>query len=250
MTDPQPSDGYKTLRIDQDGPVLNARLHAGRPVAVLDVAAIDDLLKLLDSLTERTDVKVLVLSSLSADFCLGADRTEFAEARKADPSGAALRRIVDKGYRLCQALETTDAITIARLNGRVTGAGLALISYCDLRVGADTSRYRMPEGVLGLPPAWGGATGRLITEVGVSRIRELMLTCREFDATMAHRIDLLHESVPEEDLDRTVTGWTRLLGRRSHESMIAAKRMLTGYARADRTADLGPLDANLLTAHL
>ncbi|MFD7292142.1 enoyl-CoA hydratase/isomerase family protein [Streptomyces sp. NPDC059897] len=251
MTDhPQPSDGYKTLRVDQDGPVLNARLHAGRPDAVLDVAAIDDLLKLLDSLTERTDVKVLVLSSLSADFCLGADRTEFAEARKADPSGAALRRIVDKGYRLCQALETTDAITIARLNGRVTGAGLALVSYCDLRVGADTSRYRMPEGVLGLPPAWGGATGRLITEVGVSRIRELMLTCREFDATMAHRIDLLHESVPEEDLDRTVNAWTRLLGRRSHESMIAAKRILTGYARADRTADLGPLDANLLTAHL
>ncbi|MFF3492016.1 enoyl-CoA hydratase/isomerase family protein [Streptomyces sp. NPDC002795] len=248
--DPQPSEGYKTLHIDQDGPVLTARLHTGRTDAVLDVAAIDDLLKLLDSLTERTDVKVLVLSSTAEDFCLGADRTEFAAAREADPTGAALRRIVDKGYRLCQALETTDTITIARLSGRVTGAGLALVSYFDLRVGADTSRYRMPEGVLGLPPAWGGATGRLITEVGLSRIRELMLTCREFDAATAHRIDLLHETVPEADLDRAVSAWTRSLSRRSHESMIATKRMLTGYARADRTVDLGPLDANLLTAHL
>lgn len=251
MTDHlQPSDGYKTLHVDQDGPVLHARLHAGRSDAVLDVAAIDDLLRLLDSLTERTHVKVLVLSSLADDFCLGADRGEFAAARKADPTGAALRRIVDKGFRLCQALETSDAITIARLHGRVTGAGLALVSYCDLRVGADTSRYRMPEVGLGLPPAWGGATGRLITEVGVSRIRELMLTSREFDAATANRIDLLHATAPEEDLDRTVTAFTRLLGRRSQESMIATKRMLTGYARADRTADLGLLDANLLIPHL
>ncbi|MGY0490984.1 enoyl-CoA hydratase/isomerase family protein [Streptomyces sp. WG-D5] len=251
MTDhPQPSDGFKTLHIEQDGPVLHARLHAGRDTAVLDVAAIDDLLALLDGLTERTDVKVLVLSSTHQDFCLGADRAEFGEARAADPSGAALRRIVDKAFRLCQALETTDAVTIARLHGRVFGAGLALISYCDLRVGADTSRYRMPEVGLGLPPAWGGATGRLITEIGVARIRELMLTCAEFDAAKAHRLDLLHETVPEDGLDTAVRTWTRLLARRPHEPMIAAKRMLTGYARADRTVDLGLLDANLLTAHL
>lgn len=251
MTDhPEPSDGFKTLRVEQDGPVLHARLHAGRTDAVLDVAAMDDLLKLLEGLTERTDVKVLVLSSLNRDFCLGADRGEFAAAREADPTGAALRRVVDKGYRLCQALETTDVITVARLHGRVVGAGLALVSYCDLRVGAETSRYRMPEVGLGLPPAWGGATGRLITEVGVARIRELMLTCREFDAAQAHRIDLIHEVVPEDGLDAAVAAWTRLLGRRPHESMIAAKRILTGYARADRTADLGLLDANLLTAHL
>ncbi len=123
-----------------------------------------------------------MLSSRGEDFCLGADRREYQDALATDPTGATLRRIADKAQRLCQALENTHAVTIARLHGNVIGAGLALAAHFDLRAGADTCRFRMPEVGLGLAPAWGGGMGRLIAEAGAARIRELMLTCEDFDS--------------------------------------------------------------------
>ena len=241
---------HDALGVGQDGPVLHVRLNPGRQDDTLSIAVLDALLALLDGLHDRPDIRVLVLSSLGEDFCLGADRDEYQAAVATDPTGATLRRVADKAHRLCQALENTHAVTIARLHGKVIGAGLALAAYCDLRAGADTSRFRMPEVGLGLPPAWGGAMGRLISEAGASRIRELMLTCNVFDAATAHRLGLLHEVAPQDRLDQVVGAWTRPLLRRSPEALVLTKRMLAGYARADRTADVALLDSHLLAAQL
>ncbi|MFJ3860300.1 enoyl-CoA hydratase/isomerase family protein [Streptomyces sp. NPDC090085] len=240
----------KAVLTEQDGPVLHVRLNPWGQDDTLDSVVLDDLITLLDDLHERPDVRILTLSSLGTDFCLGADRTEYQEALATDPSGASLRRIADKAHRLCQALENTHAVTIARLHGRVIGAGLALAAFCDLRAGADTSRFRMPEVGIGLPPAWGGAMGRLVAEAGASRIRELMLTCDAFDADTAHRIGLLHRTAPLDRLDTVIDSWVRPLVRRSPEALVLTKRMLAGYARADRTADVSLLDSHLLTAAL
>lgn len=240
----------KAILVEQDGPVLHVRLNPWEGADTLDAAALDDLATLLDDLHERPDIRVLTLSSRGEDFCLGADRGEYQGALAADPTGAGLRRIADRAQRLCQSLENTHAVTIARLHGRVIGAGLALASFCDLRAGADTSRFRMPEVGIGLPPAWGGAMGRLVSEAGAARIRELMLTCDVFDAEAAQRLGLLHRIAPLDRLDAVVDAWTRPLLRRSPEALVLTKRMLAGYARADRTADISLLDSHLLTASL
>ncbi|MGW6012219.1 enoyl-CoA hydratase/isomerase family protein [Streptomyces sp. NPDC055210] len=246
---PPPAVRPSAIDTEQDGPVLRVRLNPDGQDDVLSSAAIDDLIALLDGLHGRPDVRVLVLSSLGPDFCTGADRGEYLDAVNADPSGAALRRAVDKAHRLCHALENTHVVTIARLHGRVVGAGLALAAFCDLRAGSDTCRFRMPEVALGLPPAWGGALGRLISEVGVAPIRELALTCEVFDASTAHRIGLLHKVVPSDRLDRTVDAWTRPLARRSPETLVLTKRMLAGYAQTG-TANVSLLDSHLLSSTL
>ncbi|MFF3411524.1 enoyl-CoA hydratase/isomerase family protein [Streptomyces sp. NPDC002742] len=238
------------MDVEQAGPVLHVRLNPAAQDDTLSAAVLDDLLALLDGLHERPDVRVLVLSSLGKDFCLGADRQEYQDALTSDPTGAAMRRVADKAHRLCQALETTHVVTVARLHGSVIGAGLALAAYFDLRAGADTCRFRMPEVGVGLPPAWGGAMGRLVSEAGAARIRELMLTCDVFDSPTAHRIGLLHKVAPLDLLDDTISSWTRPLVRRSPEALVLTKRMLAGYTRANRMADVSLLDSHLLTAHL
>ncbi|AZQ37871.1 enoyl-CoA hydratase/isomerase family protein [Streptomyces cyaneochromogenes] len=238
------------IGVTQDGPVLHVRLNPSVQDDTLSTAVLDDLIAALDNLHERPDIRILVLSSMGDDFCLGADRREYRDALALDPTGAALRRVTDKAHRLCQALENTHAVTIARLHGKVIGAGLALAAYCDLRAGADSCRFRMPEVGIGLAPAWGGAMGRLIAEAGAARIRELMLTCDAFDAVTAHRLGLLHKVAPLDQLDDTVAAWTRPLARRSPEALLLTKRMLTGYAKAARTADVTLLDSHLLTAQL
>ncbi|MFB9462822.1 enoyl-CoA hydratase/isomerase family protein [Streptomyces cinereospinus] len=216
----------------------------------MSTAVLDALINVLDDLHDQPDVRVLVLSSLGDDFSLGADRREYQDALDADPGGSTLLRLADKAHRLCQALESTHAVTIARLHGKVVGAGLALAAYCDLRAGADTCRFRMPEVGIGLAPAWGGAMGRLITEAGAARIRELMLTCETFDAPTAHRLGLLHKVAPLDALDEAVTAWSKPLARRSPQAVLLTKRMLTGYAKAARMTDPTLLDSHLLAAQL
>lgn len=248
---PAGSPASAAVGLTRTGSVLHVRLNpSAQDDDVLSSAVLDALIAVLDGLHEQPDVQILVLSSLGKDFCLGADRREYQDALATDPTGTTLRRIADKAHRLCQALENTHAVTIARLHGKVVGAGLALAAHCDLRAGADTCRFRMPEIGLGLAPAWGGAMGRLITEAGAARIRELMLTCEEFDAPTAHRLGLLHKSAPLDDLDDTITAWTRPLARRSPQALVLTKRMLAGYAKAARTTDTALLDAHLLAAQL
>ncbi|MGC5038123.1 MULTISPECIES: enoyl-CoA hydratase/isomerase family protein [unclassified Streptomyces] len=238
------------LALTRNGAVLHVGLNPAAQDDVLTTAVLDALINVLDDLHEQPDVRILVLSSLGSDFCLGADRREYQDALDTDPTGGTLLRLADKAQRLCQALENTHAVTIARLHGKVVGAGLALAAYCDLRAGADSCRFRMPELGLGLAPAWGGAMGRLITEAGAARIRELMLTCETFDASTAHRLGLLHKVAPLDALDETVTAWTKPLSRRSPQALLLTKRMLTGYAKAARTADPTLLDSHLLAAQL
>ncbi|MGW7201977.1 enoyl-CoA hydratase/isomerase family protein [Streptomyces sp. NPDC054837] len=247
---PGPSPLPDPLTLSRTGPVLHVRLNPSAQDDILSAAVLDALIAVLDNLHDQPDVRILVLSSLGDDFCLGADRREYQDALATDPTGATLRRIADKAHRVCQSLEDTHVVTIARLHGKVIGAGLALAAYCDLRAGADNSHFRMPEVGLGLAPAWGGAMGRLITEAGAARIRELMLTCDDFDAPTAHRLGLLHKVAPLDELDDTITTWTKPLARRSPQALVLTKRMLTGYARAARTADTTLLDSHLLAAQL
>jgi methylglutaconyl-CoA hydratase len=251
-SDPMPTDltalAFKELRVARNGPVVQAELHSPQTGNTLTSTALDELLAVLGTIREDPGIRVLVLSGAGEDFCVGFDRTEFEAAMATDPSGAALRVTADKARRVCEALETAGVVTIARLHGRVIGAGLALAVFCDLRVGTDTCRFRMPELALGLPPAWGGALARLMAEVGAARIREIVLTCDTFDAATAHSLSLLHKVVPAWHLDEAVDAWIRPLLRRSGESLAVAKMMLAAHSRAQHLADTTLLDASLLSA--
>lgn len=241
-------DRLKTVRADLEGPVLRVRLNSPETGNTLTADMLEELLSVLAPLNDRPEIRVVVLSGEGDDFCLGADREEFAASLGADPTGAGLRVIVDRARRVCEALDTANAVTVARLHGRVTGAGLALAVFCDLRVGADTCRFRLPEVALGVAPAWGGVLPRLLNEAGAAAVRELILTCASFDAARAERMSLLHKVVPADELDAAVDGWTGPLLRRPPGALPLAKQVLGAYSRGGRLADGGLLDAQLLSA--
>jgi methylglutaconyl-CoA hydratase len=239
---------HKTLHVSQDGPVLRIRLDSPETGNTLTAALLDELLAVLNAANDRPDIRVLVLSGAGEHFCLGADREEFATSLKTDPTGTGLRVIADKARRVCEALDTTTAITIAQVHGKVIGAGLALTIFCDLRVGTDTTRFRLPEVALGVAPVWGGVLPRLLGEAGTARIRELLLTCAPFGAKTAQELSILHKAVPADELGTATEAWIKPLLRRPPEALPLAKAILGAYSRGTRLADAGLLDAQLLSA--
>lgn len=134
---------------------------------------------------------VVVTSAGDRAFSAGFDLREVV-----DPSGDPPN--VDLGYQMVDAVENMEAITIAAIHGHCVGGGILLAVGCDLRVAADNTRFAIPEVDLGIPLAWGGIP-RLVREVGPAVTRELVMTCRPFDALEAQSLGMVNRVVP---LDR------------------------------------------------
>lgn len=233
-----PTVARSGLRLELHGAVLRVELN--RPSGILNRAVLEALRSVLQALPQRPDIRVLVMAGAGDDFSLGGDLEEYRQALQTDPSGAAARSIADCAYDICQALQTTTAVTIARLRGRAIGAGLALAAFCDLRVGDSTFRGQLPEMALGVVPAWGGALPRLMSEAGPAHVRTLLLTSSWIDAATAHQIGLLNGFCAPADLDNQITTWAQRIVRRDPEAVITTKRLL-----AQPLAGL--MDAHLLS---
>ncbi|MEU1082939.1 enoyl-CoA hydratase/isomerase family protein [Streptomyces sp. NPDC005908] len=238
----------KTVRTYRQGPVLTVELNVPEEGNAVGDAMLDDLLTVLDD--QDPDVRVLVLAAAGEEFCLGGDRREFPRHLDDDPTGGGIRVSGAKALRVCEALTTHPAVTVARVQGRAVGAGVGLLLACDLRVGVDTATFRLPELALGVPPAWGGLLPRLISEVGVARVRELILTARVFDAQEALALSVLHKVVPAEELDAAVMAWAKPVVRRPAPAVRVTKAMLNSLAAPTRLADVSLFDPELLSAVL
>lgn len=241
-------ENLATLSVRTNGGVLNASFDNPEAGNVVTDALLDDLLTVLHALPGLPDVKVMVLSGAGADFCLGGDRTEFSRMVAQDPTGSGIRATGDKARRVCEALSASSAVTIARLHGKVIGAGLALALHCDLRVAAEDSCFRLPELALGLPTAWGGALPRLLHEAGAAKVRELILTGRVFHAAEAERLSVVHRVVPADELDDAVRSWAKPVIRRSPSALRVTKALLHSYSAAAQLATPASLDAELMAS--
>ncbi|MCF0088292.1 Carnitinyl-CoA dehydratase [Streptomyces sp. MH192] len=238
----------KTLRVQQNGAVLSIELNTPEDGNLVTDQMLQDLLTVLDG--QDPGVRVVVLSGAGEDFCVGGDRAALAGHLAEDPGGAGIRAYGNRARRVCEALTRNPAVTVAAVHGRVIGAGFALALACDLRAGADTATFRLPELALGVPAAWGGLLPRLLSEVGPARARELVLTGREFGAREALGLSLLQRVVPWADLDAAVAAWTRPVVRRPGGALRVTKALLNAYGVGSRLADATGLDAELLASVL
>jgi enoyl-CoA hydratase/carnithine racemase len=98
------------------------------------------------------------------------------------------------------ALDATDAPTVAALPGHTIGGGLELALCCDLRVAADGILLGMPPAKLGLVYSHTGLR-RFIQAIGAPRTRELFLLGRNVDAATALGWGLVNRVAAADDLE-------------------------------------------------
>lgn len=149
--------------------------------------------------TQR-DVRVVVVRGDGRAFSSGADLSSVS----ADGRGPHTAHDAgDAGRRMADAIEAMQAIAIAQIHGHCVGGGLVLAAACDLRYAAADTSFSIPEVDLGIPLAWGGIP-RLVREIGPALTKELVLTCRRFDAAEAQAAGFLNTVVAAEELSSVV----------------------------------------------
>ncbi len=143
-------------------------------------------------------VRTVVVAGVGRAFCAGFDLTDSPAERLGAGSGEdwdERRRLADLGRRMADAVEGVPAVTVAALHGHVVGGGVVLAAACDLRVAGADAVFSIPEVDLGIPLGWGGVP-RLVREIGPARTRELVMTCRPFDAAEAREMGFVNRVVP------------------------------------------------------
>lgn len=233
------------LLVEEGERITHLSLNRAYAHNALDEALLQSLVTALKRVGDQPDTRVIVLSGQGADFCTGADVAQLTHAGD-DESGHELSRLLDLGRQVCQGLADAAPITIARVHGRVIGAGLALAMHCDLRVSAADTTFRLPELSLGIPPVWGGATSRFLTEIGAARLREMILLGEVVDASTAAGYGIVHRlAADEQALDDLVSRWSRRLVLRDPVATSIAKRTLAASQASSRLGDLSVFDDDL-----
>jgi 3-hydroxyacyl-CoA dehydrogenase / enoyl-CoA hydratase / 3-hydroxybutyryl-CoA epimerase len=197
-------------------------------VNTLSSHTLDVFENLIDSLTKRTDLKALLITSkIPSQFIAGADIKEFPEALK---NKTLLEKLLRKGHRCFNKLENLPFPTIAVIDGPCYGGGLELALACTYRTASDNPKtsFGLLETTLGVIPGWGGSQ-RLPRLVGLATGLDMILSGKKIDTKQAwklHLIDrMLHASFLESGLEsflQTISnanGRKEIFSRRSKKSL-------------------------------
>ena len=179
-----------------------ARLTINRPQIrnAFDDVLIHDLTALLKDLAGRAELRCLVLSGEGKAFSAGADLDWM---RRAGAQGEHENfRDAHKLAELMQTLDTMPVTTIARVNGAAMGGGVGLTAACDIAIAGADAIFALSEVKLGIIPA--AISPYVIRSIGVRNVRRYFQTGERFDATVAMRLGLVHEVVPDAELDAAV----------------------------------------------
>jgi enoyl-CoA hydratase/carnithine racemase len=181
-------------------------------------------------------VKAVVLDAAGDHFSAGLDLSELSEVSTFD---GVLHSMM--WHRVFDRIENGTVPVIAVLKGAVVGGGLELASAAHLRVAESSTFYALPEGQRGIFVGGGGSV-RVPRLIGASRMADMMLTGRVYDAEEGQAAGLSHYLTgPGEGLAHALTLAAR----------VAENTSITNFAilqALPRIAEANPREGFLLEA--
>ena len=178
------------------------------------LAELADLWQTLDA----SDCRAVVITGAGdRAFCAGADL------------GGDLGASEDTAAMINRALLKTVPFTkpvIAAVNGDCAGGGVELLLATDIRVAAQHARFGLPEVRWSIYP-FGGATVKLVQQIGHVHAMDLLLTGRLVDSAFAVRIGLVNEVLAAGDVLDAALARAQAIAANSPSAVQAVKRQIS-----------------------
>ncbi|MDZ4674217.1 MAG: enoyl-CoA hydratase-related protein [Gemmatimonadota bacterium] len=186
---------YSTLLYEVTDGIATITINRPDKLNALNGEVIAELGKAAEAVARDVAVRGAILTGAGPKaFVAGADIAELAHLAP----GAARARS-EEGQAVFDRYEQSGKPVIAAINGFALGGGLELAMACHLRVASEGAKFGQPEVKLGLCPGYGG-TVRLPRLVGKGRALGLLLGGGMIDAAEAHRIGLVNQVVPADEV--------------------------------------------------
>lgn len=179
----------------------------------------EQLIFAMDCLSDRDDVRAVVLTGEGRAFCAGVD----IKARAGKEWGEGARRRNQRSARESyHSIRECTKPVIGAVNGAALGAGLAIVASCDILIASENASLGLPEVTVGLM----GGCRHAMQLFGRSRVRRMMLTGDRMDGAELYRLGVVESCVPAADLLQTAQDMARRIAGFSPLASQLAKQSL------------------------
>lgn len=239
----KPASGFeiplpRTLRAERRGNIAVLRLARAEKRNALDDPTVFGIEAFFTALPD--DIKSVVLAGEGDHFSSGLDLSELTARDIAQ--GIAHSR---SWHRAFERVEFGKVPVVAVLHGAVVGGGLELATACHIRVAEGSTYYALPEGSRGIFVGGGGSV-RLTRLIGTSRMMDMMLTGRTYNAEEGQAFGFSHYLVaPGAGLAKGIELAERIAGN-APMTNFAVTHVLPRIAESDPSA--GYLTESLIAA--
>lgn len=192
--------GFAHVEVEADGAVGWVWLNRPAKHNAMSADMWEDLPAAVEQLTSDDRIRCIVVAGRGASFSVGIDLGMLGSFVSEDPSHAAssrrVRREIQRLQRTMTAFDQAAVPVIAAVHGWCLGAGIDLITACDIRFSDAAATFGIRETPMGLV-ADVGTVQRLPRIVGPGHTAELLFTGRDFGAAEAARIGLVNDVVDD-----------------------------------------------------
>lgn len=162
------------------------------PVNALNWAMRERIVSVFDEISERSDIRVAVLTGAGKVFCSGADLKDRPDPAKPGSFLGHNRITRETGNSIRECAKPV----IAAINGAALGAGMGLMAACDIYLASEEAVFGMPEINVGLA----GGASMLRTLFGRSTLRRMFYTGIRLPAEELYRRGVIEACTSRDEL--------------------------------------------------
>lgn len=164
------------------------------PVNAFDADLFEGLTRIFDSLSDRQDVRVAILSGAGRCFSAGVDMNKRPD-KETDGPGAGWQHS-RRARETFNAIAECQVPVICAINGPTLGAGLAIAASCDILLASEDASLGLPEINVGLL----GGGRHAMRLFGHSKVRRMLFTGQRLSGPDLYRLGVVEQCVPVEQL--------------------------------------------------
>ncbi len=189
---------YEFYRVEKKNPVAWVYLNRPEKQNAMNPPAWKEPKAIFEDLGNDPDIRVVVLAAEGPSFCAGLDLmsmiSEIPQVMEKDQRGGTKWAFLKNIHLLQEAISSIEQCpkpVIAAVHGRCIGAGLDMITACDLRLCSSDATFSLREAAVGFV-ADVGVLQRIPLIVGQGIARELAYTARAISAQRAKEVLLVN----------------------------------------------------------
>ncbi len=226
---------YECILTETRGNTTIVTLNRPEKLNAINEKMLEELGTEIARISQKPEVRAVVITGAGRAFCSGADVGEMAKAATGTPVD--IRNWTQVANKLILAITELEKPVIAKVNGVAVGIGCSLALSADIIIASENAYFSLIFSKIGLIPD-GGASYNLPRLVGLAKAKELILTARNVDAEEAEKIGLINKAVPATDLDSEVNKLARQLANGPTVAFGIAKKILNRGMNMDLGAVL------------
>jgi isohexenylglutaconyl-CoA hydratase len=172
--------------------VLTITLNRPQARNAMNLLMVRELMAVFDAISNKLEIRSVVLRGAEGNFCAGGDIKDMAQARDRSCSAE-----LDPFFELNRAfghlitqVNRAPQVVICLLEGAVLGGGLGLACISDIAIADHKAQFGLPETSLGIPPAQ--IAPFVVGRIGLTQARRLVLTGARFDGAQARELGVVH----------------------------------------------------------